>query len=159
MLSGKLSYQVILLEVYPDMAIKMRVLYTPTKKKLADMAAMIKAEYNLEINAVDKILPAYSCNNERIVILMLSLKGEPDDQLRRFCNEMTKARANNTALIINGTEDAAKRMKDILAAAGTKVVDEVFYVKTAFLSFLDKITPEEKEALLAWTHRVVDGLQ
>ena len=141
------------------MAIKMRVLYTPTKKKLADMANMIKAEYNLEINAVDKILPAYSCNNERIVILMLSLKGEPDDQLRRFCGEMTKARANNTALIINGNEDAANRMKEILAAAGTKVVDEVFYVKTSFLSFLDKITPEEKESLLAWTHRVVDGLQ
>lgn len=159
MLSGKLSYQITLLEVYPDMAIKMRVLYTPTKKKLADMAAMIKAEYNLEINAVDKILPAYSCNNERIVILMLSLKGEPDDQLRRFCGEMTKARANNTALIINGNEAAAKRMKDILAAAGTKVVDEVFYVKTAFLSFLDKITDEEKAELLAWTHRVVDGLQ
>jgi hypothetical protein len=30
------------------MAIKMRVLYTPTKKKLADMAALIKAEYALK---------------------------------------------------------------------------------------------------------------
>ena len=45
-----------------------------------------------------------------------------------------------------------------LTTAGTKVVDEVFYVKTAFLSFLDKYTPEDKEALLAWTHRVVDSL-
>ena len=141
------------------MAIKMRVLYTPTKKKLADMANIIKAEYALDVNAVDKILPAYSCNNERIVILMLSLKGEPDDQLRRFCGEMTKARANNPALIINGPEAAANRMKEILVAAGTKVVDEVFYVKTTFLSFLDKITDEEKADLLAWTHRVVDGLQ
>ncbi len=141
------------------MAIKMRVLYTPTKKKLADMANIIKAEYALDVNAVDTILPAYSCNNERIVILMLSLKGEPDDQLRRFCGEMTKARANNTALVINGTEDAAKRMKEILSAAGTKVADEVFYVQTSFLSFLDKVTPEEKADLLAWTHRIVDNLQ
>ena len=141
------------------MAIKMRVLYTPTKKKLADMANIIKAEYALDVNAVDTILPAYSCNNERVVILMLSLKGEPDDQLRRFCGEMTKARANNTALVINGTEDTAKRMKEILSAAGTKVADEVFYVKTSFLSFLDKITPEEKADLLAWTHRIVDNIQ
>ena len=117
------------------MAIKMRVLYTPTKKKLAELANVIKAEYSLDVNAVDTILPAYSCNNERIVILMLTLKGEPDDQLRRFCGEMTKARANNTALIINGTEEAANRMKEILVAAGTKVVDEVFYVKTKFFSF------------------------
>ena len=141
------------------MAIKMRVLYTPTKKKLADMANIIKAEYALNVNAVDTILPAYSCNNERIVILMLSLKGEPDDQLRRFCGEMTKARANNTALVINGPEEAAKRMKEILSAAGTKVADEVFYVQTSFLSFLDKITPEEKDNLIAWTHRIVDNLQ
>ena len=141
------------------MAIKMRVLYTPTKKKLADMANIIKAEYALDVNAVDTILPAYSCNNERVVILMLSLKGEPDDQLRRFCGEMTKARANNTALVINGTEETAKRMKEILSAAGTKVADEVFYVKTSFLSFLDKITPEEKADLLAWTHRIVDNIQ
>ena len=140
------------------MAIKMRVLYTPTKKKLADMANLIKAEYSLDVNAVDKILPAYSCNNERLVILMLSLKGEPDDQLRRFCGEMTKARSNNTALIINGTEAAANNMKETLRAAGTNVIDEVFYVKTSFFSFLDKITPEEKEALLAWTHRIVDAL-
>ena len=141
------------------MAIKMRVLYTPTKKKLAELANVIKAEYSLDVNAVDTILPAYSCNNERIVILMLTLKGEPDDQLRRFCGEMTKARANNTALIINGPESAAKRMKEILTAAGTKVVDEVFYVSTKLFSFLDKITDEEKTELLAWTHRVVDGLQ
>ena len=140
------------------MAIKMRVLYASSKKKVADMANLIKAEYDLAINAVDKIPPAYSCNNERVVILMLSLKGDPDDQLRLFCQEMTKARAQNTALVINGTEAAAAKMKEILTTAGTKVVDEVFFVKTGFLSFLDKITPEEKDALLAWTHRVVDSL-
>jgi hypothetical protein len=50
-------------------------------------------------------------------------------------------------------------MKDILSAAGTSVADEVFYVKTSFLSFLDSITPEEKEALLAFAHRIVDNLQ
>ena len=44
--------------------------------------------------------------------------------------------------------------QDILAKA-----DEVHYVKCGFLSFLDKVKPEEKEALLAFTHRIVDNLQ
>lgn len=141
------------------MAIKMRVLYASNKQKIADMANLIKAEYDLAINAVDKIPPAYSCNNERLVVLLLSLKGEPEDQLRLFCRELTKARAQNVALVIDGNEAAANRMKEILKEAGTNVADEVHYVKCGFLAFLDKIKPEEKDALLAYTHRIVDNLQ
>ena len=142
------------------MAIKMRVLYSSTKKKIATMANMIKAEFDLPVNAVDKIeQPAYACDKERLVVLMFSLKGEPSDVVRRFCGELNKSRANNVAIIMNGPEAAATRMKEILAAAGTNVIDEVFYVKTAALSFLDKITDEEKADLLAWTHRVVDSIQ
>jgi hypothetical protein len=140
------------------MAIKMRVLYASAQKKVAEMANMIKEEYGLAINAVDKIPPAYSCDKERLVVLMLSLKNEPDDQLRLFCQELTAVRAANVALVIEGKEAAANRMKEILSKAGTKVADEVFYVKGAFLPFLGSVTPEEKEALLAWTHRIVDAL-
>lgn len=142
------------------MAIKMRVLYASSKKKIASMAQMIKAEFDLPVNAVDKIeQPAYPCDKERIVILMFSLKGEPNDVVRRFCGELNKGRANNVALVVDGNEAAAKRMKEILAAAGTNVIDEVHYVKTGFLSFLDSVKPEEQKALLDWTHRIVDSLQ
>ena len=42
------------------MAIKMRVLYASSKGKIATMANMIKAEFELPVNAVDKIeQPAY----------------------------------------------------------------------------------------------------
>ena len=142
------------------MAIKMRVLYASNKGKIAEMAQMIKAEFDLPVNAVDKIeQPAYPCDKERIVFLMFSLKGEPSDVVRRFCGELNKGRANNVALIVDGTEAAAQRMKEILIAAGTNVAEEVHYVKCGFLSFLDKVKPEEKEALLAYTHRIVDNLQ
>lgn len=141
------------------MAIKMRVLYASSKKKVADMAAMIHSEFQLPVNAIDKIPTAYSCDKERLVVLMLSVKGEPTDQLRLFCSELTKARAQNVALVIQGNEAAANRMKEILAGAGTNVIDEVFYVNCAFLPFLDSIKPEEKAELLAWAHRVVDNLQ
>ena len=113
------------------MAIKMRVLYASNKKKIVSMAQMIKAEFDLPVS----------------------------DVVRRFCGELNKGRANNVALIVDGNEAAANKMKEILSAAGTSVADEVFYVKTSFLSFLDSITPEEKEALLAYAHRIVDNLQ
>lgn len=141
------------------MAIKMRVLYASSKGKIAAMADMIKQEYNLAINAVDKIPPAYSCDKERLVVLMLSLKGEPESQLRLFCQELTKARAQNVALIIDGNEAAANRMKEILTAAGTNVAEEVHYVKCSFLPFIKTVTEEEKKALLDYTHRIVDNLQ
>ena len=141
------------------MAIKMRVLYASGKGKVANMAHMIHSEFQLPINAIDKIPPAYSCDKERLVVLMLSLKGEPEDQLRLFCRELTKARAQNVALVIDGTEAAAKRMKEILGEAGTNVIDEVHYVTCSFLPFLKGVKEEEKAALLAWAHRIVDNLQ
>ena len=140
------------------MAIKMRVLHTG-KGKLAKLAPMIHQEFGLDINATDVIPPAYSCNNERLVVLMIATKGDLENQVRLFCRELTKARAQNVALAIDGTEAGAKTVKAILAEAGTNVLDEVFYVKSAFLPFLNSIKDEEKEAALAWAHRMVDALQ
>lgn len=140
------------------MAIKMRVLYASGKAKIAAMAALIQSEYGLAINAVDKIPPAYSCDKERLVILMLSLKGTPDDQLRLFCRELNKGRAQNVALIVDGSESAAAQIKSILTEAGTHVADEILYVKGG-LPFLKGIKEEEKAALLAFTHRIVDQIQ
>ena len=42
------------------MAIKMRVLYATGKGKLINMAGLLKQEFELATNAVDKIPPAYS---------------------------------------------------------------------------------------------------
>ncbi len=140
------------------MAIKMRVLCDSKKGKINTLATMIQHEYDLPINALDKIPPAYSCDKERVVILMLSLKGEPDNYLRLFCQEMTKARAQNTALIIDGTEAAAKAIKAILKEAGTNVIDEVLYIKGGFALF-KSVTEEEKEQVRAFCKRVVENLQ
>ena len=141
------------------MAIKMRVLYASKQKKIVEMANMIKAEYQLDINAVDTIPPAYSCNRERLVILMLSLKGDIEDQLRLFCQELTKDRTTNVALVIEGKDSYAATMKEILSKAGTNVADEVFYVKGSFLPFMGSVSAEEKADLLAWTARIVADLK
>ena len=140
------------------MAIKMRILCTAGKKKLTNIANMIKAKYDLSINSVDKIPPAYSCDKERIVILALSGKGDVPDDLRLFCKELTKVRAANVALLVEGNAAFADSIKAILKEAGTNVIDNVFYIK-AGLPFLSGIKPDEQTAIFDWVEKVVADLQ
>ena len=139
------------------MAIKMRVLYWTNKAKLKALANELKQEFELAHNAVDAIPPAYSCDKERMVVLCISIKDEPDDKLRLFCRELTKQRAQNVALIIDGNEKGATYIKNILKEAGTNLIDEVLYFKCG-LPFLSKINDEERKAAFEWAHRVVDQL-
>lgn len=141
------------------MAIKMRILYASGKKKVNQIANSIKAQYELAFNAVDVIPPAYSCDKERIVVLIVSAKGNVSDAVRLFCNELTKARAQNVALMIDGDEAAAKTLKDILVAAGTNVVDEVLYIKGGMPIFGGSLKPEEKTEIFAWIDRVIANLK
>jgi len=140
------------------MAIKMRVLYWSKKAKIKNIANEIKKEFDLSINAVDAIPPAYACDKERMVVLCISIKGEPEDQLRLFCRELTKQRAANVALMIDGNEKGAQYIKDILSQSGTNLIDDVLYVKGG-LPFLSNVSDEEKATVLAWAHKVVDQIQ
>ncbi|MBQ2513463.1 MAG: hypothetical protein II534_08985 [Clostridia bacterium] len=140
------------------MAIKMRYLYFSGKKKIASIGPYIKAKYDLPINSVDVIPPAYSCDKERIVILGLSLKKEIPDQLRLFCREMTKARAVNTALIVDGDPAAANAVRDTLKEAGTNVVGETLFIKGGMPIFGGNLSDEEKKAVDVWIEGVVSSL-
>lgn len=135
----------------------MRVLYWTNKAKVKALANELKKEFDLALNSVDAIPPAYSCDKERLVVLCISIKDEPDDKLRLFCRELTKARAQNVALIIDGNEKGANFIKNILAEAGTNLISEVCYFKGG-LPFLSKITDDEKKQVFDWAHRVVDQL-
>ncbi len=140
------------------MAIKMRILYASGKKKINTIANMIKAEKDLAFNSVDVIPPAYSCDKERIVVLIVSGKGHISDAVRLFARELNKGRAQNVALMIDGDEAAANELKEVLTEAGTNVIDEVMYIKGG-LPFLGSVKPEEKTEILAWVDRVVANLK
>ena len=90
-------------------------------------------------------------------VLCITIKDVPDDKLRLFCRELTKQRAQNVALIIDGTEKGAQNIKSILAEAGTNLINDVLYFKGG-LPFLSKISDDEKKAAFDWAHRVVDQL-
>jgi hypothetical protein len=144
------------------MAIKMRILYSSSKKKINNIANAIKAQYELAFNSVDVIPPAYSCDKERIVILALTAKGAHlDDSLRLFCQELTKARAQNIALMIDGNEAAANAVKKVLAevAQNNAVYDEVLYINGGLPLFGGSVKPEEKTAIIEWVDRVIANLK
>ena len=141
------------------MAIKMRILHASGKKKIANIANAIKEKYDLAFNSVDAIPPAYSCDKERIVILAISGKGDVSDSVRLFCRELTKARAQNVALMIDGDAKIADRLKEILGEAGTNVIDEVLYVKGGLPIIGGSVKPEEKAEIFAWVDRVIENLK
>ncbi len=144
------------------MALKMRFLYYSSKAKLKAMAEIVKTEFELtqNHNAIDIIPPAYPCENERLVILAVSGKGEPDDVLRRFCSELKKNKAQNVALLVDGDERMANRLLEVLKETGTNVIDDVLYMPIAFKLFGgSKVSDDEKKQLLDWTHNTVNNLK
>ncbi len=144
------------------MALKMRFLYYSGKSKIKAMAEVVKNEFDLSQNhnAIDIIPPAYSCENERLVILAVSGKGEPDDVLRRFCSELNKKKAQNVALLVDGDEKMGNRLLEVLKETGTNVVDNVKYVKIGGLPFLGgKVSEDEKKDLIDWIQSVIDNMQ
>lgn len=144
------------------MALKMRFLYYSGKGKIKAMAQIVKKEFDLSQNhnAIDIIPPAYSCENERLVILAVSGKGEPDDILRRFCFELNKKKAQNVALLVDGDEKMGNALLEVLKETGTNVFDNVKYIKIGGLPFLaGKVSEEEKKDLVEWVQSIIDNLQ
>jgi hypothetical protein len=137
----------------------MRVLYATGKKKMINIANFIKRKYELDLNAVDCVPPAYSCDKERIVVLAVAGKNDVEDSLRRFCIELTKVRAANVALMVDGTEIYANNIKEILKTAGTNVIEDVLYVKCG-LPFIAAVKPEEEAAVVDWLdNKVINNLK
>lgn len=139
------------------MAIKMRVLcYPENKKKLTAIGNMIKAEYDLSVNAVDRIPSAYPCDRERIVILATNVKGKLPDDYRLYVRELTKARAANVAIIAAGDDECVAKTKELLHEAGTNVLDDVLKIKVGL--FDSKVSDAEKEEILAWVKKTLENL-
>ena len=138
------------------MAIKMRVLCYPEKKKLLAIGNMIKAEYDLNVNSVDRIPPAYSCDKERLVILATNIKGSLPDDYRLFVRELTKARAYNVAIIAAGDDACVEKTKELIKEAGANVIDDVKKIKMGI--FDNKVSDAEKTEILDWVKKTIESL-
>ena len=140
------------------MAIKMRVLcYPENNKKLHTIAEMIKAEYDLNVNSVDRIPPAYSCDKERLVVLLASVSKDPANALILFCKELTKVRTANVAFIIDGPKEGADVLINAVKEAGANVIDDILYIKGG-IPFLGGVKDEEKKTVTDWMDKISANL-
>ena len=137
---------------------KMRVLYATGKKKLINIADMITNKYATEkVNCMDKIPPAYSCDKERLVVILATVGKEAPNSLVLFCKELTKVRAANVAFVIDGPAEGAKILTDAVKEAGANVIEDVLYIKGG-ISFLGGVKEEEKAAVFAWMDKISENL-
>ena len=144
------------------MALKMRFLYYSKKPQMKQLAVAIKTEFGLteNNNATDIIPPAYSCENERLVILGISGKGDLDDMVRRFCGELNKKKAQNVAVFIDGDEKLLQNTVSVLKETGTNVIENTKIVKFGGLPFIGgKLSDAELKEYLEWVHSLVDNLK
>ncbi len=138
---------------------KMRVLYSTSKKKLINIAQLITDNYATEkVNCLDKIPPAYSCDKERLVVILATVGNDAPNSLVLFCKELTKARCGNVAFIIDGPEVGAKTLIDAVKQAGANAIEDVLYIKGG-LPFLGGVKDEEKASVTAWMDKISAQLQ
>lgn len=134
---------------------KLRALVYSGKGKLHTLANELVTKYASDVaNSYDKIPPAYSCNKERLVLIVASTGKTVDQPLERFLKELTKERANNVAFIVDGPNEGAEAMKKITANAGANVIDDVLFVKGG-LSFLKGVKPDELAAACEWVDKII----
>ena len=135
----------------------MRALVASGKGKLKTIGEILAKNGDY---AADVIPPAYSCDRERLVVLIASLKSGMPDSFRRFCQELSKDKAQNVALIVDGSETDAGMVIDWLKSAGTNVIENVLYfpVKGLFAGFSKSLAPDEREKVTTWYDEVIKAL-
>ena len=141
---------------------KIRVLTATRKGKVKAMAEDLATWAANGIYKADIIPPAYSCENERLIILLVTPGSIPNkDDFARFIQGLNRQRARNVAIAVDGTPDDVAEMIDTIKKNDVNVVEPVLTVDgglPAPLSFLSKTKPEEKESLKAWYEDVLTKL-
>lgn len=141
--------------------IKMRVVYSSKKKKMATFAMALGEAFKCSF---DTVPPAYPCEKERVVVLLMNGGNAPDEMLTRFCREMNSQRAYNVILIVDGDKSApaVSKVREMLTQAGTNVVDDIYSVNggaAGILGMFNKsITLDERRAIVNWVTSTIEAL-
>lgn len=136
--------------------VKVRVMYSTTKAKVKDYAKAVAACLKCIDNDVP---PAFPCDKERVVFIGMSIKDAPNDQLRLFCRELTKQRAYNVALFVDGPKKEENKglqtIIDVLKEAGTNVLEDDIYYVDGGSFFNKKVKLEERTEICRWAEALV----
>ena len=139
------------------MAMKSRVLTVTKKAKMKTLADKISARMDC-YKPVDIIPPAYSCDRERVVVIVLTAAKTMPDDFRRFVQNLSREKTQNLAFVADGTPALMAPIMYFAKTAGSNVIDNVLYVDGgSALPFLGaKVKPEEEKAAMEWCDSILE---
>ena len=140
---------------------KIRVLTATSKGKLKSIAEELATLAANDIYKADIIPPAYACDNERLIILIVTPGAIPHKaDYERFVQGLNRQRSRNVAFIVDGTEAEIQPYVDTVKENNVNVVD-ILYMNgglPSILSIFTGMTAAEKETATAWYENVIKNL-
>ena len=142
------------------MAMKIRVLTVTKKAKMKSLAEKISTKIDC-YKPVDIIPPAYTCDRERMVIIVLTTANIHSDDFRRFIQDLSRDKIQNIAFIVDGSADAMSTVLDSVRNSTTNLIEDVLYVEggSSLPFFGGKLKADEEAAAYAWCDKVLENLK
>ena len=142
---------------------KMRVLYSSNNKKIVNYAVALGEAQDEQRAIADTIPPAYSCDRERLVVLVISAGSKLEDKVRLFIGELTQARAMNVSFVFESKDKtitpAMKQAIDIIKNAGANVIEDNIYFAAPGNLFSTKLSIEERRDVVEWCEGIKASLK
>ena len=139
---------------------RMRVLTRTNKGKLIaiadELTKLIQAD-----KATDTIMPAYSCDGERLIIVVASAKSSMPDDFCRFMRSIKKSVSANVAFVIDGTAENAAKIVEMAKTNDSNVIeDNILYVKGGLpFKFIKGVSADEMASVKAWCENILANLK
>lgn len=132
-----------------------RVLTQTSKGKLLAVAAQVSKWIEADKD-VDGIMPAYPCDGERLIVIVVSAKATMPESFQRFMRSIKRSVSANVAFIVDGTPENAAKIVEMAKTDNSNVMeDKILYLAGGLpLPFFKKVTPEESAKVKAWVEEI-----
>ena len=130
---------------------RMRVLTQTNKGKLLTIADKITQLIEAD-KATDVIMPAYPCDGERLIVIVVTAKATMPDSFCRFMRSLKKSVTANVAFIIDGSPENAAPIIEMAKSQNSNVMeDKILYFDGGLpFKFLKKVSSDEMAIVEAW---------
>ena len=138
---------------------RMRVLTQTTKGKLLTIADEVTKLIEAD-KPTDVIMPAYPCDGERLIVIVVTAKADMPDSFQRFMRSLKKSVTANIAFIIDGTPENAQKIIDMAKTNDSNVIeDNILYINGGLpFKFMKKVTPEEMQKVTEWVASIRNAM-
>lgn len=134
---------------------RMRVLTHTNKGKLLAIADEVTKLIEAD-KATDVIPPAYNCDGERLVVIVVTAKANMPEVFCRTLRSFKRSVTHNVAFIVDGTPENAKAIIDMAKTNDSNVIeDNVLYINGGLpFKFMKKVAPEEMDTVREWVKNI-----